>query len=93
MFEPGDQKVFGPDAFGPPSPRCANRIYALILFAMGLLGIADLFVREWVAGIILTLAGFVGSVLFLCPEISERRMVRRMRKRTPDAESSKKTTG
>ena len=84
MFEPGDQKVFGPTAFGSPSSRCANRIYAVIMFVVGAVGVACLLTQQWLMGVILTLAGIVGTTLFLRPEISERLMIRRMRKRDAD---------
>lgn len=88
-MEPGDQKVFGPTAFGSPSSRCANRIYAGIMFMVGIGGMGCLLVEEWFAGAIMALAGFVGAILFLRPEALERRMVQRMRKKNTDETQSK----
>ncbi len=85
MFEPGDQKVFGPKAFGTPSDGCANRVYAALLLMTGLLGIGCVALQERIAGTIMIVGGFTGAVLFLLPDIEERKMLRRMRKRAAEA--------
>jgi len=90
-MEPGDQKVFGPTAFGSPTSRCANRCYTVILFVVAAGGVGCLFIEEWITGGILTVVGAVGGVLFLRSEVLERRMARRMLFR--DAGASSENSG
>jgi hypothetical protein len=79
-IEPGEQKVFGPTAFGSPSSRCANRIYAVISQRATLAGKRQQqHPQSQSRTKIMTPAGFAGSIPFLCSEIPERRMLRRIR--------------
>jgi hypothetical protein len=63
------------------------------MLMVGAGGICCFFADDLLAGIIMTLAGFGGSGLFLYPEISERQMVRRMRNKNANASPEKKGTG
>ena|SRR5687768_18513822 len=82
LFDPGDQKVVGQGrGFRSPSSRTVNRVYFVLMLGLTFLGVACLFFGEYVAGVIMTLVGAVAACLFARAELSERSMVRRMRRR------------
>ena len=80
VYAPGDQKVIG-QGFPTPSSHLANRVYFVVMLGVASLGVGCLFFREYIAGAIMTLVGFVAAFLFARAELSDRAMRRRMRRR------------
>jgi len=85
IFSPGDQKIFR-SPVEPRHPRIVNWIYLVLLLAAAALGVLCLVFGQIVGGVILIVVGLGFSALILNHEISEWRMVRRMRKRGKQAQ-------
>ncbi len=80
MFDPGDQKVIG-QGFPTPSSRTANRVYFVLMLGVIGLGAGCLLFAEYVTGVIMFLVGGIAAFFFLRAELSERAMMKRMRRR------------
>jgi FtsH-binding integral membrane protein len=80
IFDPGDQKVIG-QGFPAASSRIANRVYLVLMLGLVLLGVGCLLIGEYASGIVMVAAGAVTAFFLLRAQLSERAMLRRMRRR------------
>jgi uncharacterized membrane protein YcaP (DUF421 family) len=88
ILNPGDQKVIGQAIVDPshethvtPSSRTANRIWMVLMLLLAAVGLWCAVAEELFSGIIMITVGVVVTAILVKIEISDRMMVRRMRRR------------
>ena len=88
LLNPGDQKVIGQAIVDPshethvtPSSRTANRIWMVLMLLLTAVGVWCAITTELFSGIIMIVVGGVVNCILVWVELSERMMVRRMRRR------------
>ena len=97
FLSPGDQKVIGQAITDlshathvTPSARMANRVWFVLMLGLILIGILCSLAVELFSGIIMTVVGVVVAAILVKVEVSERMMVRRMRRRGEQSSHARK---